>query len=121
MSTKLKKIARLPNYSPDYHVSAQVGTYIVLDGRDIGECLLSCADWDAADFRWPNPIPAWRESRAIACNVYVTGRTVQYGGYMDKVRVKVEWVGDGEPNEYVSGWMCFDDRVKREYAGVLSA
>jgi hypothetical protein len=88
-------------------VSAKVGSYVEMDGQSCGEFLLPCKDWDAADFRWPNPILDWRESRAIACNVHVTGRTVQYRQGTRWVRCKIEFVGDGEPNTFASGWILF--------------
>lgn len=99
----------------DVTVGAKVGTYVILDGRQVGECLLPCDDWDDADFRWPNPIPEWRTSRAIACNVHVTGRTVQYRMGSFWVRCTVEWVGDGEPNTSCKGWIFFDNRAALEY------
>jgi hypothetical protein len=62
------------------------------------------SDWDKANFRFPNPIWDWRETHAIACNIQITGRTFQYrqGDYY--VKVRIEWVGDGEPNSYSEGW-----------------
>lgn len=83
----------------------QVGSFVRLDGRTFGENLLPCDDWDKAEFRWPNPIREWRESRAIAINVEVTGRVIQWkdgGGWL---RVKVTFVGDGEPDQIVRGYM----------------
>jgi hypothetical protein len=91
-------------------VAAHVGSYVQLDNDRHGEKLLPgddnvCEGWGGCDFRYPNPIQAWRESRAIACNVHVTGRTYQYRSGSRCVRVKVEWVGDCEPSTYTSGWL----------------
>jgi|SRR5215469_6353966 len=70
------------------------------------EFLLPCDDWDKAAFRWPNPIHEWRESHAIACNLKITGRTFQErNGKNFYVRVRFEWVGDGEPSTYSGGWL----------------
>lgn len=80
-------------------VSAKVGSYVETDSRKMGEALLACDDWDEADFRYPSVCGP------IACNVHVTGRTVQYRGGTRWVRCQVEFVGDGEPNTCVSGWI----------------
>ena len=39
-------------------------------------------------------------------NVKVTGRTFQTFHGVRAVRVEVEFVGDGEPSEFVHGWMA---------------
>lgn len=106
-------------WSDDVRVDAAVGSYVVLDDsvrRPCGERLLKGdpepigSGWPGCDFRWPNPVPGWETSRAIACNIHVTGRVIRYGekiglgdGYW--VRVSIEWVGDCEPSKYGSGWM----------------
>lgn len=80
-----------------------VGSYVQLDsGR--GEWLLGC-DWDGAQFRFPNPVTPWRESRALAVNVEVTGRVLQWRDGGAWMRVKVTFVGDGEPDQVVRGYM----------------
>ena len=91
-------------------VAPEVGSFVKLDEGRIGEKLLpgddfTCAGWDGCDFRYPNPVSIWRESRAIACNVHVTGRTIQYKDGGRRVRVKIEWVGDCEPSTFSGGWM----------------
>jgi hypothetical protein len=66
----------------------------------IAEKLFQCTDWDRAEFRYPNPVSDWRESRAIACNVKQTGKTiVSYRG-AQWLRGKVEWVHDDEPSTF---------------------
>ena len=58
------------------------------------------------DFRFPNPVREWHFDHAIACNVSVTGRTVQFRhGSETWVRAKIEFVGDGEPSEFIGGWL----------------
>ena len=87
-----------------------VGSFIVKDGKEpIGEELLPCDDWDKAEFRWPNPIPEWRENHATAVNVEITGRTLQripWHEGSDWIRVKLTWLtDDGEPNKTSGGWL----------------
>ena len=67
---------------------------------EIDEKLFPCTDWDKAEWRYPNPVPEWRESHAIACNVTITGRTIVHakGGLWK--RGKLTWVGDGEPDTF---------------------
>lgn len=70
--------------------------------------------WPGCDFRWPNPVPAWREKHAIACNVHVSGRKARWGadlglGHGWWVRVKIEWVGDCEASTFCGGYLRIDD------------
>jgi hypothetical protein len=92
-------------------VSAKVNSVVQLDSGRF-ERLLEGDDyqdsgWDGCDFRYPNPIREWATKHAIACNVHITGRTFQdrMGDGRRWVRVKIEWVGDGEPNTYAGGWL----------------
>jgi len=43
----------------------------------------------------------------LAINLTVTGRKSKYfsGGRGYAIRVKIEWVGDGEPSSYSCGWL----------------
>ena len=90
-----------------------VGSFIVKEGEPVGEImgeeLLPCDDWDKAEFRWPNPIPEWREKHAIAVNVEITGRTFQRIPWHvgdDWIRVKLTWLKDGgEPDTSSGGWL----------------
>jgi hypothetical protein len=91
-------------------IQAHVNSYVQLDGGRLGDKLLVGDDFvdegfAGCDFRYPNPVREWRESRAIACNVHVTGRTFQFKSGYRVVRVKVEWVGDCEPSTFTSGWL----------------
>lgn len=89
--------------------TVQVGSEIYVDGWEPAPMLLQASEWDGAQFYLPTfsglrggPI------KTIACNVTITGRTPQtpFGkGGADCVRVKIEFVGDGEPSTFVSGWM----------------
>ena len=99
----------------------QVGACVELDDCRIGEGLLegdradvlhNCSEWSGCDFRWPNPVPAWRTSRAIAVNVSIVGRTLQRRAGCYWVRVRLEWVGDCEPSTFSRGWMLADYRSR---------
>lgn len=60
--------------------------------------MLPCDDWDQADYRMPIRF------HDVACNIKVTGRTVQYNGVCAWVRIAVTFIGDGEANSVVRGW-----------------
>ena len=92
-------------------ITPEVGSYVILDSKNIGEQLLPGEDYvdsgfAGCQFRWPNPIQEWRTSRAIAVNVEITGRTIQYRDGGRYVRVRIEWVGDCEPSTFSGGWLA---------------
>ena len=71
-----------------------------------GTTKLEDCEWERADFR----VEAPTSHVLLAVRVTVTGRTWQrphgYGfASCDCVRVRVEFVGDGEDSRYASGWM----------------
>lgn len=112
MTTRQKSSqpATVKHYGHDVTVEAVVGSVVKLDDARIAEKLLEGDDYvdsgfEGCDFRYPNPVAGWEKSHAIACNVHVTGRTVQRRHDADWVRVKVEWVGDCEPSTFSAGWM----------------
>lgn len=112
----LKKISRLTDTISPVDVSAQVGSVVYPDGSPAScRVLRPCTHWDQADFVWDvfgnGPI------KEVAVNIYVTGRTQQFKGSALLVKVKIEFVGDGEPSTCVDGWMCLDS-AKCEYADV---
>lgn len=77
-------------------VTVSVGDYVKLDsGR--AEWLKPC-EWDGASFRYPG-------LRDVAVNVSITGRTFQYRQGFYYVRVRIEFVGDGEPSSFCGGWL----------------
>lgn len=89
----------------------RVGDVVELDsGRS--EKLLPCADWNAAQFRFPNPIYEWRVSHAIACNVEIVGRALRKRHGDVWVRVKITWVGDEEPDVESRGWLLMPDQLR---------
>lgn len=86
----------------------KVGTLVITDGRAArGGCFekLVESDWEKAEFRLMEP----KLGRDVAVNVKVTGKTVRYDapklGGVPLVRVQVTFVGDGEPDEKVGGWV----------------
>lgn len=84
----------------------KVGSLIELDGRRVGERLVACEDVRFAPFRFPSAaLKAVTGCVGPACRVEITGRTVQLrvGGCW--VRVKVVFVGDGDPDTEARGWM----------------
>jgi hypothetical protein len=64
---------------------------------------LKPSTWDKAQFYLPTnsggPI------KELAVNVTVTGRTLQRMQGDLFVRVKIEFVGDGEPSTFTGGWL----------------
>jgi hypothetical protein len=80
-----------------------VGRCIWFDGGSTCGTLLCEAD-DYSDSSFPGC--KFRSDRGIAMNVKVTGRTFQTFHGVRAVRVEVEFVGDGEPSEFVHGWMA---------------
>lgn len=93
----------------DLDVTPKVGSYLVPDNhRGCGELLLKGEDYvdsgfKGCEFRFPNPI--FGASRAIAINLEITGRTIQYRDGGRYVRVKIEWVGDCEASTFSRGWL----------------
>jgi len=83
-------------------VNPQVGRYIKPDGWRFGE-LLAAGD-DFSTFRLPTGHTVGITSLAV--EIEVTGRTLQRReGESGWVRVKIIYVGDGEPDQYSGGWM----------------
>ena len=88
----------------DRLIAPSVGNWLEPDGWKTGG-LLSESDWDAADFR----VGACFTSRTYALNLEITGRDLRYRyGSLNWVRVRIVWVGDGEPDTYSGGWLRTD-------------
>tara|TARA_R110000824_G_scaffold92704_2_gene224697 strand:+ start:464 stop:763 length:300 start_codon:yes stop_codon:yes gene_type:complete len=81
-----------------------VGMCIYLDGSasTFGSLLCEADDYSDASF----PGCQFRTPRGTAINVEVTGRTFQRHAGNNVVRAKIEFVGDGQPSEFCSGWIC---------------
>jgi hypothetical protein len=83
--------------------TVQPGTVIKLDNgceREIGRAdwLEGVEGWDHIKHAWPTVIGP------VAIIVDITGRTIQYKPGRMLLRVRVEFVGDGEPSTFASGW-----------------
>ena len=81
-------------------IRAEVTDHIAIDQGAHYE-LTPCTDWDAAEFR----AYSYFTGNEIACNVEITGRTIQRRYGSSSVRVRVTFVGDGEPDEVAYGWL----------------
>ncbi len=82
----------------------EVGSWIWPDEwKDHGSNLGDCDWWSEAEF-----FVTGQYNNVAAVNITVTGRTFQrpWGFSGPKaVRVKIEFVGDGEPSSFSGGWM----------------
>ena len=86
-------------------IELKVGSCIRPDGWNFGGRLIS-SDWDKAQFRLPRPAAFSGDPiQSLGVNIVVTGRTVQRRECGFWVRVRIEFVGDGEPSEFTGGWM----------------
>ena len=89
----------------------EIGDYVDLDNDRCGENLLAGDDpvdesHSGSQFRFPlnNSGPI----KSVAVNVTVTGRRHYWvGNGRSRSRVKVEFVGDGEPSTFLGGWVYF--------------
>ena len=88
----------------------KIGSYICPDGwLRTGDSVGSRGEWlvaspwsEAAEFG----LPSSRLMDVVSCvNIKITGRTTQRHGGASFVRVQIEWVHDGEPNDFSNGWM----------------
>ena len=79
-----------------------VGTYVEPEQWGIGNLLNPGLDGFCSYYLPTNSEGPVKE---VAVNVTITGRTRirRQGGYW--VRVKIEFVGDGEPSTFTGGWV----------------
>lgn len=83
-----------------------IGSVIQLDGRRVAEKLQACENPEFAPFRFPSyTMKAVTGCVGPACRVDITGRSIQLRPGGCWVRVAVTFVGDGEPDRVVRGWM----------------
>jgi len=85
------------------NIKPEINDQVMLDSWRVSETLLD-SEWDKAQFYLT--MPRTRMKRAV--NITVTGRTFQkpngkYGP--EAVRIKIEFVGDGEPSTFAGGWL----------------
>lgn len=83
-------------------VRVGAGAFVAPDNWAHGSFLSDCTEWTLADYRLTSP-----SGVPCAVNVEVTGRTIQRAPYTGaaRVRVRIEFVGDGEPSTSVGGWL----------------
>jgi hypothetical protein len=82
-------------------VEIKVGTYIVPEKWGIGEKLKPGL---AGFCDYYIPTHSGGPIKEIACNVEVTGRKPRWFGGSWWMRVKIIFVGDGEPDTITRGW-----------------
>lgn len=85
----------------------KAGCTIDLEGRTWAEELVACEVPEFAPYRFPSQtLRAVTGCVGPACRVEITGRTIQIrAGKTLWVRCKVVFVGDGEPDTEVAGWL----------------
>lgn len=89
----------MKNWTPE------IGDYVKPDLWVIGELLMETDDFK--DHSFPGCQFRIRTIYTdLAVNVTVTSRGIRkFQGSWGWVRVKIEFVGDGEPSEFTGGWM----------------
>lgn len=85
-------------------IQAKVGDAVRIDTWGVGAAELIASDWDAAPLRVRTYQPV---IESLAVRIEITGRKRHYTGYgsPDKVRCRVVFVGDCEPDEVTFGWL----------------
>jgi hypothetical protein len=86
-------------------IEVKIGACIRPENWPFGSRLIA-SDWDQAEFRLPRPNAFPNDPiQSLAVNIVITGRTWQRreGDYW--LRVRIEFVGDGEPSAFAGGWM----------------
>jgi hypothetical protein len=94
----------------------RAGAVVVPDsGGPCGRRLVACEVPEFAPFRLESDAAKYvTDGRCPgpACRVDVTGRTVVRRPYGDDaVRVRITWVGDGEPDTHCGGWLLVPDKA----------
>lgn len=85
------------------NVTLQPGKQLYVDGWDIFSRGLKPSEWEKAQFRLESRTGLW-----LAVNITLTGRTIQKKNGQSVVKCKIEFVGDGEPSTFNSGWVFID-------------
>jgi hypothetical protein len=95
----------------------QVGSYLLLADRTIGECLLPGIEadpslgWQGSQFAYPSN--AGGPVKSFAVNVKLTGKTLQRRPHQEftlYIKAEITVVGHGEPDRTLHGWLLADDR-----------
>jgi len=91
----------IKHYGFDVNVDPCVDRFVKPDGWDFGERLIAGDDFSS--FRLPTgsngPI------KSLAVEIEITGRTIQKRMNLNMVRVRIRFVGDGEPDQVTRGYM----------------
>lgn len=92
-------------------VKPKIGDHVQPDQWPIGQNLLpgdeATETWPGCQFRLPS------KDGDLAVNIKVTGRKHFLVGYFSehgmlyRQRIKIEFVGDGEPSTFTGGWHYF--------------
>lgn len=88
----------------------QIGDYVVPDGWRFGEVLkpdsgYSDSEFPGCAFRLPST------GGELAINIKVTGKDHFITNSISKMyrtRIRIEFVGDGEPSTFTGGWLFHD-------------
>ena len=86
------------------HLSPQVGTVVQPDGWGLPSTLVDECWWDKAEFRLPSPTYS-DVSSAVNVELSERSKKIYVTGSAYKLRVKITFVGDCEPDLIVHGWM----------------
>ena len=81
-------------------VTPRVGCRIKPDGWPFGEQLIEGDSFSALRVLTGSAV-----IKSLAVRVEVTGRTIQYKNWEQRVRVRITFLGDCEPDTVVHGWM----------------
>jgi hypothetical protein len=92
-------------------IKAEIGSYVLIGNRLIGETLKAGTQFADAGFRGCQfylPTQNGGPIRQVAVDIRVTGRTLQRRPYQADslfVKVQIVFVGDCEPDTYADGWL----------------
>ena len=89
------------------NIKAEIGNYISPDEWKFGGILIesdnySDAEFAGCQFRMKS---GNYEGVSYAVNIKITGRKINYDLFNKRIRVEIEFVGDGEPSIKTHGWM----------------
>ena len=85
-------------------LTPKLGSWVTPDGWQLGGGTLVESDWNKADFR----LTTSHEGLELAVKVEVSGRKVHFTSTGSRVRVKVTFLGDCEPDTETHGWMALN-------------
>lgn len=83
-------------------IEVKVGSVIHIDNWKVSEVLLPGDDFSPFRVATQSGGPI----KSLAVRIEITGRSIQYLGWMGKrIRIRVVFPGDGEPDTHASGWL----------------